>query len=110
MILELQLPGAASPCLLCVCYRPAAEGNPGWERIKASITAALATNLSVLAVGDFNARSQEFGSSTNCPFGTNLAAYCDDNGLTGAQFRHLQWTANSVKASVQDRHVKMMRW
>jgi len=82
LILECKMPGAPGPCLLSVCYRRQAEGKQGWLSLKTSLKRALATNLPLIAVGDFNAHAKDFGDPRNCSFGLDLVNFCDDQGLT----------------------------
>jgi len=81
--LECRFPAAPSPCLVLVCYRSAAEGKAGWEAVRNSLSAAIATKLPLITVGDFNARSQFFGDPKNDYFGNLLSDFCDDNALFG---------------------------
>src|SRR6185312_12652169 len=82
LILECVFPGAAGPCLLCICYRRDAEGADGWKAVKQTLTAACKEKLPLIIVGDFNAHAKQFGDARNCFFGNDMADFVDDLGLS----------------------------
>jgi len=81
LVLECRFPNSPSSCLISVCYRAAAEGKVGWNALERSLSAAVATKMPLILLGDFNARSQLFGDTKNDLYGGLLSTFCDSNSL-----------------------------
>lgn len=82
LALEVQLACAPRPTIIVFCYRLDSAGKQGWTALAESIRAAAEPETPLLLMGDFNARSHDFGDESSNQFGPLMSSLCDELDLT----------------------------